>query len=531
MENTLECIAKCRYKTKIDKRSGFWQVDLTAAAEELLAFLTPKGCVFKWKVMPFGVPNAPALFQELMNKILYILTRRPLVQELISRGAEMEAHVDDVRFGTNTQDDYVLLFCEFFIVCQENNLRIKLEKCEFMKEEMEYLGFDVEYGWWKPAASEMQPLQDMQIRVDPKKGLHDVRSFVGACNFYRRHIHNFTYSSAPLTDVIKKTTPWKWIARVEECFQELKKKIASSNCLRVPRPRGEIVLMTDASHVGRGEAIYQWQELNPAELTHCHYRSSGLNRDGSLKHDYPTSEWRPVPLRHWNWKWNPASSNYSTYDQELLAGMLVLSSQSQLSGSDPIVWLCDPEPVKSFQKGPPPEKAKLKRLWTYLSQFGLSVHHPPGIKNELSDYISRNNFDALIGESSDALSKEVFQRMDVQLDLSMRPAGILEGWSLTDYQSQYKEILQTLSTGLQPRVIDRHQWYKNNQYLFYEDRIVVPETRLDGCLQWAHLSSGHTGANCSVDFFRECFYSSLILTELRSRMQTIVDACDCDASK
>ena len=46
-----------------------------------------------------------------------------------------------------------------------------------MKEEMEYLGFDVGYGWWKPAASKMQPLQDMQIRDDPKKGLHDVRSF------------------------------------------------------------------------------------------------------------------------------------------------------------------------------------------------------------------------------------------------------------------------------------------------------------------------------------------------------------------
>ena len=96
MKNTLERIAKCRYKTKMDKRSGFRHVDLTAAAQELLAFITPKGRVFKWKVMPFGMANAPALFQELMNKILYILRGRPLVQELISRGAEMEAHIDDV---------------------------------------------------------------------------------------------------------------------------------------------------------------------------------------------------------------------------------------------------------------------------------------------------------------------------------------------------------------------------------------------------------------------------------------------------
>ena len=145
---------------------------------------------------------------------------------------------------------------EFFIVCQENHLRIKPQKCEFMKEEMEYFGFDVGYGWWRAAASKMQPLQDMQIRDDPKKGLHDVRSFVGACNFYRRHIHNFTYSSAPLTDLIKKTTPWRWTAREEERFQELNKKIASSNCLQVPRPKGEIVLITDASDVGGG-----WNDL------------------------------------------------------------------------------------------------------------------------------------------------------------------------------------------------------------------------------------------------------------------------------
>ena len=59
MENTLERIAKCRYKTKMDKRSGFWQVDLTAAAQELLAFITPKGRVFKWKVMAFLVGLCP----------------------------------------------------------------------------------------------------------------------------------------------------------------------------------------------------------------------------------------------------------------------------------------------------------------------------------------------------------------------------------------------------------------------------------------------------------------------------------------
>ena len=80
MENALERIAECRFKTKMNKRSGFRRVDLTRAAQEMLTFVTPKGGVLRWKVMPFRVANVPALFQELMNTILYIPRRRPLSQ-------------------------------------------------------------------------------------------------------------------------------------------------------------------------------------------------------------------------------------------------------------------------------------------------------------------------------------------------------------------------------------------------------------------------------------------------------------------
>ena len=91
--------------------------------------------------------------------------------------------------------------------------------------------------------------------------------------------------------------------------------------------------------------------------------------------------------------------------------MLVLSSQSRLLGSNPVVWLCDQEPVRTFQKGPPPEKAKLRRWWTYLSQLRLSVQHIQGVKNECADYISRNNFEDMIGARSEELGKEAFSCM------------------------------------------------------------------------------------------------------------------------
>ena len=108
---------------------------------------------------------------------------------------------------------------------------------------------------------------------------------------------------------------------------------------------------------------------------------------------------------------------------------------------------------------------------------------------------------------------------------SMRTAGVLESWSLRDYQAEYQCVLSSLSDGLEARLIDGDRWYKDNQYLYYEDRIVVPEARLDGCLQWADLSSGRTGCNSSVYFFRDHFYSPLTCVELRARMQSIVDSC------
>ena len=301
MESTLEKIASCRYKTKMNKSSGFRQVDLTPNAKELLACITPQGRVFKWKVMPFGVANASALFQELMNKILSILRRRPKVQELISRGAKMEAHIDDVCLRTNTQVDHLILLGEFFAVCQENHTRIKLEKCEFMQETMQYLGFDVGYGWWTPAASKAKPLTDAKVRhEDPKKGLHDVRSFIGACSFYRRHIKNITYTSAILTDLIKKSTTWSWPPQEQQAFDELKDKVANAKCLGVNRAQGEILLVTDASNVGGGGTLFQWQALEKEEFHSAisQWGTEGLNREGTLQHIYTDDKPVLVPLGH-----------------------------------------------------------------------------------------------------------------------------------------------------------------------------------------------------------------------------------------
>ena len=145
------------------------------------------------------------------------------------------------------------------------------------------------------------PLTDAKVgHEDPKKGLHDVRSFIWACNFYRRHIKNFTYSSAILTYLIEKSTTWRWGPQEQQAFDELNDKLANPQCFGVPRAQGEIILVTNASNVGGGETMFQWQALQKEQFDSAISQSGteGLNLDGTLKHSYPDDKWVLVPRGH-----------------------------------------------------------------------------------------------------------------------------------------------------------------------------------------------------------------------------------------
>ena len=87
--------------------------------------------------------------------------------------------------------------------------------------------------------------------------------------------------------------------------------MANAKCLGVPPAHGKIILVTDASNVGGGGTLFQWQALENEEFHSAisQLGTEGLNRDGTLKHSYHDDKWDLVPLGHWNWKWNQARGN------------------------------------------------------------------------------------------------------------------------------------------------------------------------------------------------------------------------------
>ena len=331
LEQALERAAHCRIKSKSDKRSGFWQVELTKRARDLSAFIAPTGQVFKWKVMLFGWRNAPATLLELMNQVVACMKLKPTLQALLKKGAVVEVYIDDVLLGTDDADDHLCLVEELLRTCEECNTRVKLEKCEFMQEEIEYLGLQVGWTWWRPVKEKVAPILKASIR-----DVKDIRAFLGSCNFYMRHILTFTYSSHLLTDLTKKTVPWKWTPEHEAQFQEIKEKLRSLRLLGTPAPEGEVVVITDASLVGGGGTFLQLQRIPGAAAKRIadELKTFGVNCDGSLKHNYDPQEFHLVPIGHWNWEWSSTRANYSTYERVLLSGVLLISGQSRLFGSN-----------------------------------------------------------------------------------------------------------------------------------------------------------------------------------------------------
>ena len=204
--------------------------------------------------------------------------------------------------------------------------------------------------------------------------------------------------------------------------------------------------------------------------------------------------------------------------------MLVLSSQSRLLGSNAVVWLCDQEPVRTFQKGPPPEKAKLRRWWTYL-------HHIQGVKNKCADYISRKNVDDMIGARSEELAKEAFSPMDVHLDLIMTMIRPLDGLQQVEYLKEFGDIYKRLEKCLEPALVNHWQWKRDKTYLLHEDGILVPSERIPALLNWTHECSGHVGANRTLRLFKQWFHSTWTDDKLRKTLQPIAYKCPCRSCK
>ncbi|XP_039038705.1 uncharacterized protein LOC120176331 [Hibiscus syriacus] len=230
-----------RWFTKLDLRSGYYQVRIAEGDEPKTACVTRYGS-YEYLVMPFGLTNAPATFCTLMNKVL-----QPFLDRFVV------VYLDDIVIYSKTLEEHVEHLKQVFLVLRENELFVKEEKCSFAKTEVPFLGHIIGGGKIWMDRDKVRAIDEWQV---PTK-VTELRSFMGLANYYRRFVKGYSKIAAPLTELLKKEKAWDWGPKCQSAFDEIKLAMINEPVLVLPDHTKPFEVFTDASDVAIGGVLMQ----------------------------------------------------------------------------------------------------------------------------------------------------------------------------------------------------------------------------------------------------------------------------------
>ena len=339
----IDQIGNAKFVSTFDMLKGYWQVPLTQRAREISAFVTPSG-LYQYKVMPFGMKNAPATFQRMVNK---------LVRDIDG----CEGYIDDVVIFSDNWSDHIRQIKRFFQIMREAKLTINLMKSEFGKATVKYLGHIVGQGQVRPLDAKIQTIVKFPIPTSRK----ELARFLGMAEYYRNFCLNFSEIAAPLTNLLSKKVKFVWTDDCQLAFDKVKLLLQKSPVLKSPDYEKPFKLIIDSSDVGTGSVLVQ-------------EASDGL--------DHPVSYFSKKFLKY--------QKNYSVVEKETLGLVLALEHFDVYLGSTPfkIKVYTDHNPL-TFLKTMKNKNQRLVRWSLALQEYNLEIQHIPGSENVVADALSR----------------------------------------------------------------------------------------------------------------------------------------------
>ncbi len=243
-ESLFTKLSKCQYFTKIDISKAYWQIPMEEKSKELTAFITPDG-LYQWRVMPFGVVNAPAVFTRLMRKVLQGISN-------------VDSYIDDILEGTEDWDEHMVRLRSVLGRLRQYHLTAKPSKVVIGYRKLRFLGHTIGEGQMQPDPRKLDKIINLSRPTNKKQ----VRALIGLTSYYRKFIPNFSALAAPLTDLTKKgkSNTLVWTDSQEQAFLSLKQVLSNFPILRLPDLEKPFIVRTDASEVGIGAVLLQDQE-------------------------------------------------------------------------------------------------------------------------------------------------------------------------------------------------------------------------------------------------------------------------------
>ena len=255
IDDTIDTLIGAKYFSKLDLRSGYWQVEMSEKDKEKTAFTVGNLGFYECNRMAFGLTNAPATFQRLMERCMGDLNLK-----------ECLIFLDDILIFSEFFDEHISRLEAVFSRLSEHGLKLKASKCEFFKSSVKYLGHVVSENGVETDPDKLDALTSWP---EPKN-VKELRSFLGFTGYYRRFIKNYAKIAKPLNDLLvghstikdaqgkkKKVAPWQWGSAQQTAFNILKEKLSSPPVLAYADFSKPFVLHTDASIEGLGAVLYQ----------------------------------------------------------------------------------------------------------------------------------------------------------------------------------------------------------------------------------------------------------------------------------
>ncbi|CAI7798909.1 unnamed protein product [Closterium sp. NIES-53] len=266
-DDLLDQLSGARYFSKIDLRGGYHQIRVFADDCHKSAFRARYGS-YEFTVMPFGLTNAPSTFQLTMNRIFRDLLDRCVI-----------VYLDDILIFSKTREQYLGDLDAVFKRLQENRLITKGSKCEFFKQELEFLGHVISRDGIKIDPAKIKTIQEWKSSTN----ITELQSFLGFVNYVRRFIPNMAGITGQLTDVLHKDMIFVWGEEAEAAFQELKKFLVSPPVLRIADPSRPFEVVTDASDFAIGAVLLKdfGNGLQPIAYESCKLQAAERNYSGT----------------------------------------------------------------------------------------------------------------------------------------------------------------------------------------------------------------------------------------------------------
>lgn len=344
ISDQIDRLAGCHYFTVLDMASGYHQVPVHPDSIEKTAFVTPEG-QFEYLTMPFGLRNAPSVFQRAVVKALGELVNTYVVvymdDILVLGGPNIDEALDRVHTVLDT--------------LTKQGFSFNLKKCTFFKQRVEYLGFEVCRGEIRPNPKKVDAL----VSLPPPQTVTQLRQFIGLASYFRRFIPNFSRKMAPLyalTSTNKGNI--NWTPDHESIRKEIVSVLTSEPVLTIFDANNPIELHTDASSIGYGAVLMQIKDGKRHVIAYFSKRTTA------------------------------PESRYHSYELETLAVVnAVKHFRHYLHGKFTVVTDCNSLQASRRKLDLTP---RVHRWWAFLQAYDFDIIHKDGSRMAHADFFSRN---------------------------------------------------------------------------------------------------------------------------------------------